>query len=165
MEGLQKLEGYVRRHIGKQVRLRLTPEIRFVQDDSIERSERIFKLLDQVRRKTALFGPKLGPGVVVQQRNLFLLDQVRSCRCTEQGRFAGGRLDAQTIKAPLLLLLLPLLLMGGAPRRMQLKAVSDLQLQHSWPCGKPKRPIYTSFRLTTPAPLGCCPACCAGQED
>ena len=118
MEGLQKLEGYVRRHIGKQVRLaewcahgpemsslpemppclhptmppspspswkalggkhvlagqvrfetpdalsvppplpasppapqirlRLTPEIRFVQDDSIERSERIFKLLDQV---------------------------------------------------------------------------------------------------------------------
>ncbi|KAI7842002.1 hypothetical protein COHA_004205 [Chlorella ohadii] len=50
MEGLQKLEGYVRRHIGKQVRLRLTPEIRFVQDDSIERSERIFKLLDQVKK-------------------------------------------------------------------------------------------------------------------
>ncbi|PRW60528.1 putative ribosome-binding factor chloroplastic [Chlorella sorokiniana] len=50
MEGLQKLEGYVRRHIGKQIRLRLTPEIRFVQDDSIERSERIFKLLDQVKK-------------------------------------------------------------------------------------------------------------------
>ena len=97
MEGLQRLEGYVRKHVGKQVggwapsgcsvttavgwcaagslttgrccctgwrphlrhlcctpalpaqiRLRLTPEIRFVRDDSIERSERIFKLLDQV---------------------------------------------------------------------------------------------------------------------
>lgn len=31
-----------------QIRLRLTPEIRFVRDDSIERSERIYKLLDQV---------------------------------------------------------------------------------------------------------------------
>lgn len=31
-----------------QVRLRLTPEIRFVLDDSIERTERIYKLLDQV---------------------------------------------------------------------------------------------------------------------
>ena len=33
---------------GLQIRLRLTPEIRFVRDDSIERSERILKLLDQV---------------------------------------------------------------------------------------------------------------------
>ncbi|EFN59662.1 hypothetical protein CHLNCDRAFT_12877, partial [Chlorella variabilis] len=48
IEGLQRLEGYVRKHIGKQIRLRLTPEIRFVRDDSIERSERILKLLDQV---------------------------------------------------------------------------------------------------------------------
>ncbi|KAL4447692.1 hypothetical protein ABPG75_004911 [Micractinium tetrahymenae] len=50
MEGLQRLEGYVRKHVGKQIRLRLTPEIRFVRDDSIERSERIFKLLDQVKK-------------------------------------------------------------------------------------------------------------------
>lgn len=50
MEGLQRLEGYVRKHIGKQIRLRLTPEIRFIRDDSIERSERIFKLLDQVKK-------------------------------------------------------------------------------------------------------------------
>ena len=48
MEGLQRLEPYVRKHVGRAVRLRLTPEIRFVRDDSIERSERIFKLLDQV---------------------------------------------------------------------------------------------------------------------
>ncbi|KAI3429465.1 hypothetical protein D9Q98_005557 [Chlorella vulgaris] len=50
MEGLQRLEGYVRKHVGKQVRLRLTPEIRFVLDDSIERTERIYKLLDQVKK-------------------------------------------------------------------------------------------------------------------
>ncbi|PSC75148.1 putative ribosome-binding factor chloroplastic [Micractinium conductrix] len=50
MEGLQRLEPYVRKHVGRAVRLRLTPEIRFVRDDSIERSERIFKLLDQVKK-------------------------------------------------------------------------------------------------------------------
>lgn len=49
MEGLQRLEGYVRGHIGRQMRLRLTPEIRFLMDDSIERSERVLKLLEQVR--------------------------------------------------------------------------------------------------------------------
>lgn len=32
---------YVRKHIGRTVRLRLTPEIRFILDDSIERSERV----------------------------------------------------------------------------------------------------------------------------
>ena len=32
---------YARKHIGKEMSLRLTPEIRFVFDDSIERSERV----------------------------------------------------------------------------------------------------------------------------
>ena len=47
--GLQRLEGYVRKHIGRTIRLRLTPEIRFIMDESIERSERVFKLLAQVK--------------------------------------------------------------------------------------------------------------------
>ena len=47
--GLQRLEGYVRKHIGRTIRLRLTPEIRFIMDESIERTERMFKLLEQVR--------------------------------------------------------------------------------------------------------------------
>jgi ribosome-binding factor A len=47
--GLQRLEGYVRKHVGKAVRLRLTPEIRFIMDESIERTERMFKLLEQVK--------------------------------------------------------------------------------------------------------------------
>lgn len=50
MVGLQKLEGYVRKHVGRQVRLRLTPEIRFVRDDSIERAERVLALLEQVKK-------------------------------------------------------------------------------------------------------------------
>lgn len=32
---------YVRRHVGRTVRLRLTPEIRFIMDDSIERQDRV----------------------------------------------------------------------------------------------------------------------------
>jgi ribosome-binding factor A len=47
--GLQRLEGYVRKHVGAAVRLRLTPEIRFIMDESIERTERMFKLLEQVK--------------------------------------------------------------------------------------------------------------------
>ncbi|KAI8110250.1 hypothetical protein M9435_001929 [Picochlorum sp. BPE23] len=50
LRGLQRLEGYVRKHIGRQIRLRLTPEIRFILDDSIERSERVLSLLKQVER-------------------------------------------------------------------------------------------------------------------
>lgn len=41
MTSLKRLEGYVRKHVGQQIRLRLTPEVRFVLDDSIERSERV----------------------------------------------------------------------------------------------------------------------------
>jgi hypothetical protein len=32
---------YVRKHIGQKVRLRLTPEVRFIMDDSLERSMRV----------------------------------------------------------------------------------------------------------------------------
>jgi ribosome-binding factor A len=48
MRGLKNIEGYVRKHIGRNIRLRLTPEIRFILDDSIERSERVLSLLKRV---------------------------------------------------------------------------------------------------------------------
>jgi ribosome-binding factor A len=51
INGLKKLEGYVRRNIGKKVSLRLTPEIRFVYDDSFERGQRVATLLDDLRVK------------------------------------------------------------------------------------------------------------------
>lgn len=53
LKGLQRLEGYVRKHIGRQIRLRLTPEIRFILDESMERSERVLSLLKQVEQINA----------------------------------------------------------------------------------------------------------------
>ena len=49
INGLKKMEGYVRRNIGKRVWLRLTPDIRFVYDDSFERGQRVSSLLDELR--------------------------------------------------------------------------------------------------------------------
>ena len=49
INGLKKMEGYVRRNIGKKVSLRLTPDIRFVYDDSFERGQRVSSLLDELR--------------------------------------------------------------------------------------------------------------------
>ena len=49
INGLKKMEGYVRRNIGKRVSLRLTPDIRFVYDDSFERGQRVSSLLDKLR--------------------------------------------------------------------------------------------------------------------
>jgi hypothetical protein len=40
---------YVRRHIGQRVRLRLTPEVRFVYDTAVERGERVLTLLSQMK--------------------------------------------------------------------------------------------------------------------
>lgn len=51
MAGLKRLEGYVRKKVGQLVRLRLTPEIRFLYDDSIERSERVYALLERVKQQ------------------------------------------------------------------------------------------------------------------
>eukprot|EP01025_Chloroclados_australasicus_P044195 TRINITY_DN4768_c0_g1_i1.p2 TRINITY_DN4768_c0_g1~~TRINITY_DN4768_c0_g1_i1.p2 ORF type:complete len:320 (+),score=24.79 TRINITY_DN4768_c0_g1_i1:1-960(+) len=48
-QGLQKLQGYVRKTVAARLNIRLSPEIRFVLDDSIERSERVMKLLDRVK--------------------------------------------------------------------------------------------------------------------
>lgn len=39
---------YVRRQIGERVRLRLTPEIRFVHDEAVERGERVLSLLKKI---------------------------------------------------------------------------------------------------------------------
>ncbi|CAG9465311.1 unnamed protein product [Pedinophyceae sp. YPF-701] len=49
MENLRKLQPYVRMRVGKSLRLRLTPEIRLIPDESIERAMRVLKLLDQIK--------------------------------------------------------------------------------------------------------------------
>lgn len=49
---LQRLEPYVRRRIGQRVQLRLTPEIRFVYDDSEEEADLVERVIgrDEVER-------------------------------------------------------------------------------------------------------------------
>ena len=51
INGLKKMEGYCRRNIGKKVSLRLTPEIRFVYDDSFERGQKVSNLLVSLREE------------------------------------------------------------------------------------------------------------------
>ena len=51
--GLDAARGFIRREIGKAVRLRVTPEIHFVFDESIDRGERIEELLKQVHEQDA----------------------------------------------------------------------------------------------------------------
>lgn len=42
--GLKRLEGYVRKHIAISMNLRMAPEVRFLQDDTIERAEEVCAL-------------------------------------------------------------------------------------------------------------------------
>ena len=51
MEGLQSALGFVRREIGKRIRLRFTPEISFAPDKSLDYSEHIQKILLQIEKE------------------------------------------------------------------------------------------------------------------
>jgi ribosome-binding factor A len=51
VEALRKAAGFLRRELGKRVRLRLTPELRFEADRSIEEGLRMTQLLDEIARK------------------------------------------------------------------------------------------------------------------
>lgn len=46
--GLAQARGFVRRELGKRIRLRYTPEIIFKFDDTLERSTRIMELLKEI---------------------------------------------------------------------------------------------------------------------
>ena len=51
MEGLQSALGFIRREIGKRIRLRFTPEISFAPDKSLDYSEHIQKLLLKIEKE------------------------------------------------------------------------------------------------------------------
>lgn len=53
--GLKSKAKYVRSVLGKRIKLRLTPEIRFIQDESLERGSRVIAILDRLKdeKKTA----------------------------------------------------------------------------------------------------------------
>ena len=72
--GLDAAKGFIRRELGKAVRLRVTPAPHFVVDESIDRGERIEQLLKQVHDEeeqrakdgdadeAGAEGPARGPG-------------------------------------------------------------------------------------------------------
>lgn len=47
--GLQRSAGWVRRELGKNLRLRLTPEVRFFKDTSLDDVYRVDEVLEEIR--------------------------------------------------------------------------------------------------------------------
>lgn len=45
MAGLEKANGFLRKELSKRLNIRYVPELRFIYDTSLDRSDRIFKLL------------------------------------------------------------------------------------------------------------------------
>lgn len=56
LKGLKSAAGFLRRELGSSLRLRYTPELQFVADDSIEHGAHILELLRDVERKDAQRG-------------------------------------------------------------------------------------------------------------
>lgn|SRR5574344_1050230 len=48
---LEEYSSKIRYELGKRIRLRLTPELRFILDNSIERGMKITKLIDEISKK------------------------------------------------------------------------------------------------------------------
>ncbi|CAI5476521.1 unnamed protein product [Closterium sp. Yama58-4] len=67
MEGLRAKAPYVRSGLGKKMRLRFAPEVRFIQDDSMERGSRVLSILSrlkaeqQARERGEPLPPNLSP--------------------------------------------------------------------------------------------------------
>ncbi len=50
LKGLKSASGFLRRELGQALRLRYTPELQFIGDDSIQHGARILEVLRQVER-------------------------------------------------------------------------------------------------------------------
>ena len=51
LEGLKKCTGMLRHHLATTLNLRITPELHFVKDGSIEHGARIAKILEEIHSK------------------------------------------------------------------------------------------------------------------
>lgn len=51
VKGLKNAAGYLRRELGARLKLRKTPELRFIADDSIEHSAHIARIIDSFEEK------------------------------------------------------------------------------------------------------------------
>ena len=58
LEGLKRSRGYLRQIVGDQVRMRMVPELRFIYDESLDRSFRIEETLDQIAKEREARGPQ-----------------------------------------------------------------------------------------------------------
>lgn len=52
LEGLKKCTGILRHHLATTLNLRITPELHFVKDGSVEHGAHIAELLEQIKPKT-----------------------------------------------------------------------------------------------------------------
>ncbi len=53
LEGLKQATGFVRREVGRRLRMRLTPEVLFVYDKGVDATDRVARLLDEVKAAPA----------------------------------------------------------------------------------------------------------------
>ncbi|MGB4337458.1 MAG: 30S ribosome-binding factor RbfA [Bacillota bacterium] len=51
MRALESAKGYIRSEIGRRIQLRLTPEIHFVHDTSLEHGARIMEVLSRIKQE------------------------------------------------------------------------------------------------------------------
>lgn len=51
MEGLESAKGFIRTELGQRIRMRYTPEIHLIADESMERGSRIMALLNEVKKE------------------------------------------------------------------------------------------------------------------
>jgi ribosome-binding factor A len=49
MAGLRQASGYLRRELGKRLRVRHTPELAFLYDEGLDATDRVAKLLEEIR--------------------------------------------------------------------------------------------------------------------
>ena len=56
--GLKQAAGYVRRELGKRLRMRLTPEVAFEYDHGLDATDRVARLLDEVAAEDAARPPR-----------------------------------------------------------------------------------------------------------
>jgi len=62
LEGLRAAATYLQREVSRSLKLRWTPHLRFVYDESVERGDRIERLLKEAREKDAQDAKDAGPG-------------------------------------------------------------------------------------------------------
>ena len=51
VKGLKSAAGYMRRELGQALQLRYTPELQFVQDDSMDKGAHILKVLREIEQR------------------------------------------------------------------------------------------------------------------